>query len=122
MLSQPSLFFKNVYFTSYQPTFDDPCNPMGNAFLYALDYSFGTSTFNYNVSNDLLTDEIRNITDSYRLITNTSIPSGVKVLTREGVSAGMVSVGGAVAGVGEGGSTTIPGPPAGITPLLWETD
>jgi type IV pilus assembly protein PilY1 len=122
VLSQPTVFFKNVYFTSYQPTFDDPCNPSGNAFIYALDYSFGTSTFNYNVDNDLVTDEIRNITDSYRLITNTSIPSGVRVMAREGYSAGVVSVGGAVAGVGEGGSTTIPGPPAGITPLLWETD
>jgi hypothetical protein len=33
-----------------------------------------------------------------------------------------VSVGGALVGAGEGGSTTIPGPPGGITPLLWETD
>jgi type IV pilus assembly protein PilY1 len=122
ILSQPTVFFKNVYFTSYQPTFDDPCNPMGNAFIYAVDYSFGTSTFNYNVYNDLAPNEIRNITDSYRLITNTSIPSGVKVITRNGQSAGMVSVGGALAGVGEGGSTTIPGPPGGVTPLLWETD
>jgi type IV pilus assembly protein PilY1 len=122
VLSQPTLFFKNVYFTSYQPTFDDPCNPMGNAFIYAVDYSFGTSTFNYNVDNDLVSDEIRNISDSYRIITNTSIPSGVKVITRDGHSAGFVSVGGTIVGVGEDGSTTIPGPPGGVTPLLWETD
>ena len=48
ILSQPTLFFKNVYFTSYQPVFDDPCNPVGNAFIYALNFSFGTSAFNYD--------------------------------------------------------------------------
>jgi type IV pilus assembly protein PilY1 len=59
VLSQPTLYFKNVYFTSYQPTFDDPCNPLGNAFIYALDYSFGRSTFNYNTDNDSTDGEIQ---------------------------------------------------------------
>jgi type IV pilus assembly protein PilY1 len=122
VLSQPTVFFKNVYFTSYQPTFNDPCNPLGNAFIYALDYSFGTATFNYNVDNDLTDATIRNLSDTYRMITGTSIPSGVKIITRNGTSAGMVSVGGAVVGAGEGGSTTIPGPPGGAIPILWETD
>ncbi|MBP1746273.1 MAG: hypothetical protein H6Q54_888, partial [Deltaproteobacteria bacterium] len=43
-------------------------------------------------------------------------------IMRDGHAAGLISAGGAIAGVGEGGSTTIPGPPGGITPLLWETD
>jgi type IV pilus assembly protein PilY1 len=122
ILSQPSVFFKNVYFTSYQPTFADPCNPMGNAFIYALDYSFGAATFNYEVNNDTTEGEVRTLTDTYRMISNTAIPSGVKIITRDGAAAGMVSVGGALVGVGEEGSTTIPGPPGGITPLRWETD
>jgi Tfp pilus tip-associated adhesin PilY1 len=122
VLSQPTVFFKNVYFTTYQPTFDDPCNPLGNAFIYALDYSFGRSTFNYDSDNDTTEGQIRNITDSYRMISGTSIPSGVKIITRNGHSAGVVSVGGALVGAGEDGSTTIPGPPGGITPILWETE
>jgi Tfp pilus tip-associated adhesin PilY1 len=121
VMSQPTVFFKNVYFTTYQPTFNDPCNPLGNAFIYALDYSFGRSTFNYNTDNDT-EDQVRDITDTYRMITGTSIPSGVKVIIRDGYSAGFVSTGGALVGVGEDGSSNIPGPPSGVTPLLWETE
>jgi hypothetical protein len=69
-----------------------------------------------------VTNPVRTIADSYRKISGTSIPSGVKVITRNGTSAGLVSVGGAVAGIGEDGSTTIPGPPGGLSPLLWQTD
>ena len=122
ILSQPTLFFKNVYFTSYQPTFDDPCNPLGNAFIYALNFSWGTSAFNYDLSNDTTETDIRTLKDTYRRITGSSIPSGVRVIMRDGQAAGVISAGGAVAGVGEDGSTNIPGPPGGITPLLWETE
>jgi type IV pilus assembly protein PilY1 len=122
ILSQPTLFYKNVYFTGYQPTFNDPCNPVGNAYIYALDYSFGTAAFNYDVNNDTAIDEVRTLKDTYRFISGSSIPSGVRVIMRDGHAAGIISVGGAVAGIGEDGSTTIPGPPGGITPLLWETE
>ena len=122
VLSQPTLFFKNVYFTSYQPVFDDPCNPVGNAFIYALEYSLGTSAFNFDENNDNLETDIRTVKDTYRFISGSSIPSGVRVIMRDGHAAGLISVGGAVAGVGQGGTTNIPGPPGGITPLLWETD
>jgi type IV pilus assembly protein PilY1 len=122
VMSQPTLFFKNVYFTSYQPVFDDPCNPVGNAFIYALDYSLGTSAFNYELSNDTAETDIRTLKDTYRFISGSSIPSGVRVIMRDGHAAGLISAGGAVAGVGEDGSTNIPGPPGGITPLLWETE
>ena len=122
ILSQPTLFFKNVYFTSYQPVFDDPCNPVGNAFIYALDFSLGTSAFNYDVMNDTTETNIRTLKDTYRFISGSSIPSGVRIIMRDGHAAGLISAGGAVAGVGEDGSTTIPGPPGGITPLLWETE
>ncbi len=122
VLARPTLFFKNIYFTTYQPTFDDPCEPSGNAFIYALDYSFGTSTFNYNTGNDPEDEEGRDITDTYRVIEGTAIPSGVRVITREGKPAGLVSVGGSLVGAGEEGSTIIPGELGGITPILWETD
>jgi len=122
ILSQPTLFFKNVYFTSYKPVFDDPCNPAGNAFIYALDFSFGASGFNYDFTNDTTETDVRTLKDTYRFISGSSIPSGVRVIMRDGHAAGLISAGGAVAGVGEDGSTTIPGPPGGITPLLWETE
>jgi type IV pilus assembly protein PilY1 len=121
ILSQPTLFFGNVYFTAYQPVFGDPCIPQGNGFIYALDYSFGKATFNLDKS-DATELNIRTLQDTYRIIFNSSIPSGVRVIMRDGHAAGLISAGGAVAGVGEEGSTAIPGPPGGITPLLWETD
>jgi type IV pilus assembly protein PilY1 len=122
ILSQPTLFYKNVYFTSYQPDFNDPCNPVGNAFIYALDFSFGASAFNYDFTNDTTETNVRTLKDTFRFISGSSIPSGVRVIMRDGHAAGLISAGGAVVGVGEDGSTNIPGPPGGVTPLLWETD
>jgi hypothetical protein len=120
MLSQPTLYFKNVYFTTYQPVFDDPCNPNGNARIYALEYSYGTAAFNYYLDNDT-DEEVKDIRDTFQTITNASIPSGVRVVTRGGHSAGLISAGGAVSGVGQGQGTTIPGPAGGVTQMLWKT-
>jgi hypothetical protein len=122
VLSQPTLFFKNVFFTSYQAVFGDPCNPLGNAYIYALDYSWFTAALNFEEENDLVTLETRDIRDTYRVITGSSIPSGVSVITREGKAAGLTSAGGSLVGVGEEGSTSIPGPPPGVSPILWETE
>ncbi|RLB27572.1 MAG: hypothetical protein DRG66_05180, partial [Deltaproteobacteria bacterium] len=119
ILSRPTLFFKNVYFTAYQPIFDDPCNPNGNAFIYALDYCWGKAVFNYSEETN---GEERNIEDTYQIIQNSSIPSGVRVITRGGHAAGLISAGGAVSGVGEDLTTSIPGPPGGVSQMLWETD
>ncbi|MBW2094377.1 MAG: hypothetical protein JRI80_05765, partial [Deltaproteobacteria bacterium] len=120
ILSQPTVFFKNVYFTSYRPVFDDPCNPNGNAFIYALDYCWGKSVFNYH-DEGTGNPTVRNIKDTYLLLSNSSIPSGVRVVTRGGHAAGLISAGGAVSGVGEDQSTNIPGPPGGVSQILWET-
>lgn len=120
ILSQPTVFFKNVYFTSYRPVFDDPCNPNGNAFIYALDYSWGKSVFNYH-DEGTGNPTVRNLKDTYLLLSNSSIPSGVRVVTRGGHAAGLISAGGAVSGVGEDQSTNIPGPPGGVSQILWET-
>jgi hypothetical protein len=122
ILSQPTVFYKNVYFTSYQPTFTDRCNPAGNAYIYALDYSFGAAAFDYNVANDVGMSVVKNISDTYTMISGTSIPSGVSIITRNGSAAGLVTVGGGVVGIGQGGSTTIPAPPGGLSPILWKTD
>ena len=130
VLSQPTVFggviegefVPVVYFTSYQPVLDDPCNPEGNAFIYALNASYATSALNYDIKNDTTETKVRTLRDTYRFISGSSIPSGVRVIMRDGHAAGLVSAGGALVGVGEEGSTTIPGPPGGITPLLWETD
>jgi type IV pilus assembly protein PilY1 len=119
ILSRPTLFFKNVYFTAYQPIFDDPCNPNGNAFIYAIDYCWGKAVFNYSEETN---GEERNIEDTYQIIQNSSIPSGVRVITRGGHAAGLISAGGAVSGVGEDLTTSIPGPPGGVSQMLWETD
>ena len=120
VLSQPLLFFGNIYFTSYQPVFGEPCNPMGNAFIYALDYSFGTSVLNYSILND--TDiVVKNVSDSYLKISGSAIPSGVNIITRGGSTAALISAGGAITGIGEGQATKIPAPSGGVTQLLWET-
>jgi hypothetical protein len=123
VLSQIVLFYKNVYFTTYQPDYvTDPCYVTGIGRIYALDYSWGTSTLNYFVDNDTADEEIRDIRDTYRLIENTAIPSSVRVITRGGQAAGVLSAGGSVPGAGEGGGTPIPGPPGGFTPMLWRAD
>jgi Tfp pilus tip-associated adhesin PilY1 len=122
VLSQPTLFFKNVFFTSYQAEFGDPCNPQGNAFIYALDYSYFTAALNFLRGNDADYLETRDIRDTYRVITGSSIPSGVSIITRDGEAAGLISAGGGLVGAGEEGSTSIPGPPAGVSPILWETE
>ncbi|MGD8985048.1 MAG: Calx-beta domain-containing protein [Desulfobacteraceae bacterium] len=122
VLSQPTLFFKNVFFTSYQAEFGDPCNPQGNAFIYALDYSWFTAGLNFLLENDTEYLETRDIRDTYRVISGSAIPSGVSIITRDGEASGLVSAGGGLVGAGEEGSTSIPGPPAGVSPILWETE
>ncbi|MBW2343623.1 MAG: hypothetical protein JRF53_06355, partial [Deltaproteobacteria bacterium] len=117
VLSMPTLFFKTVYFTSYQAVFDDPCNPMGNAYIYAIDYSWGTAAFDYGGDGINQT-----LGDTFQMISGSSIPSGVRVITRDGHAAGLLSAGGAVAGAGVNFSTSIPGPPGGVSRMLWETD
>ncbi len=53
---------------------------------------------------------------------NSSVPSSVRILTREGQAAGIITTTGSVQGAGEDGSTNIPDPPGGVTRIIWETD
>ena len=90
---------------------------MGNAYIYAIDYSWGTAAFDYSGDGANQT-----LGDTFQMISGSSIPSGVRVITRDGHAAGLLSAGGAVAGAGENFSTSIPGPPGGVSRMLWETD
>lgn len=97
ILSQPILYNKILYFTSYQPAYSNACNPSGNGFSYALDYTSGAAALNLNTANAAV-----DVSDRYRKYTGIhGIPSGFAIITREGHAAAMASMGGAVIGPGE---------------------
>jgi type IV pilus assembly protein PilY1 len=122
VLSQPTLFFRITYFTTFKPTYDDSCNPSGDGIIYALDYDVGTAAFDFDASTGS-GDET--LSDTRSVVSDSTIPSGVKVITRGGRAAGLFSAGGSLVGVGvsegTGPTTTIPGPPGGASKILWET-
>ncbi len=116
VLSQPTLYYRTIYFTTYQPAFDDPCNPQGNGFNYALNYEMGSASLNLNGGNSYSQD----ITDRYRKHTNIyGIPSGFEIVTRNGRAAALASMGGAIIGGGEGGGFEIPSPGLGLELFYW---
>ncbi|MFA6497947.1 MAG: hypothetical protein WCV64_01280 [Desulfurivibrionaceae bacterium] len=118
ILSQPLLYNKIVYFTSYQPAYTDACNPSGNGFSYALDYTTGIAALNLNT-----TDEALDVSDRYRkYIGIHGIPSSFAIITREGHAAAMASMGGAVIGPGEldgGPGYEIPSSGSGLELFYW---
>jgi len=115
VLCQPSLYYRTIYFTTYQPAFDDPCNPQGNGFTYALNYETGSASLNLNEGNSSSQD----ITDRYRKYTNIyGIPSGFEIVTRNGHAAALASMGGAIIGGGEDGFE-IPSPGLGLELFYW---
>lgn len=97
VLSQATLYYGTLYFTTYQPSSDDPCNPQGNGFSYALNYLDASSTYN-------LTETIvgnYDITDRYKKFTGIKgIPSGFTIVLRDGHAAAMASMGGSIIGPG----------------------
>jgi hypothetical protein len=128
-VSRPILFVGAVYFTTFQPDRTSPCTVGGNAFIYALDYAYGTGVFDMNAENSVsaLANEGM-IEDTYQLIENSTIPSAIRVINGpSGVSAFTVT-GKKFAGAGpepasgDGHSTAIPGPPGGIIRLLWDSN
>lgn len=97
ILSQATLYYKILYFTSYQPAYSNACNPSGNGFSYALDYTTGAAALNLNPADDAL-----DVSDRYRKYVGIhGIPSGFAIITREGHAAAMASMGGAIIGPGE---------------------
>lgn len=105
ILSQPALYFGVLYFTSYQPASDDPCNPQGNGFSYALDYTNGSAPLNLNSANNTTQD----VTDRYtKYLHIFGIPSGFTIVTRQGEAAAMASMGGSIVGGGENSGGGVP--------------
>ncbi len=122
ILSQPTLFNNIIYFTSYQPVLGDAANPTGNVFVYALDYSFGTSAFDYHAADgDDFNPRILDDT-FYKINDNSSISSGIQIITKSGEASGVISTGGKISGVAEEQGMNIPGPPGGIIQMLWEIE
>lgn len=105
ILSQPALYFGVLYFTSYQPASDDPCNPQGNGFSYALDYTDGSAPLNLNSANDTTQDVTDRYTKYFHIF---GIPSGFTIVTREGHAAAMASMGGSIIGGGESSGGGVP--------------
>jgi len=114
VLSQAILYYGNLYFTTYQASMSDPCNPQGNGFTYALNYLNASATF------DMADDKTTDITDRYNKYTGIfGIPSGFTVITREGQAAAMASVGGSIVGPGPEGGFEIPTPGLGLQLYYW---
>jgi type IV pilus assembly protein PilY1 len=91
ILSKLTLFNKVLYFNSYQPAFDDPCSPQGNAFLYALGYLNGNAAQNRNVANDSVGPDgevivNRDVTDRYGKIGVKVLPSEIQIIKQKGFS------------------------------------
>ncbi len=97
ILSQALLYYGTLYFTSYQASISDPCNPQGNGFAYALNYLDGSAAYNLFYPED---DDF-DIADRYKKFTGIyGIPSGFTVITSDGHAAAMASVGGSIVGPG----------------------
>jgi type IV pilus assembly protein PilY1 len=121
ILSKLSLFAGTLYFTSYQPAYDDPCNLQGNAFTYALNYLDGSAALNLNNANDSTGDDPtrKDVTDRYGKHTGVKgLPSGFEIVVRGGQAGAMSSIGGSIIGGGEDGFK-IPGEKSGISLYYW---
>ncbi len=122
ILSKLALFAGNLYFTSYQPAFDDPCNPQGNAFNYALNYLDGSAALNLNDVNDATSGDdplIKDVSDRYDKHTGVKgLPSGFEIVVRDGEAGAMSSIGGSIVGGGEDGYE-IPSEDTGIDLYYW---
>ena len=97
VLSKSLLYYGTLYFTSYQPSISDPCNPQGNGFSYALNYLDGTATYDLylpaNKKSDM-TDRYKNFNQIY------GIPSGFTLITSDGHAAAMANMGESLIGPG----------------------
>lgn len=85
LTSSPRLFNKIIFFTTYKPTFDDICTPNGDSFLYAVNYCSGMPAYEWFDSSD---KKVR-----YQLHTNSPLASSWRIMAKEGVAAGKISVG-----------------------------
>jgi len=122
VLSQPLLFYNNLYFTTYQASISDPCNPQGNGFSYALSYLDGTAVFDLTQTTANMVD----ITDrAKKFNTIYGIPSGYTLIIRSGKASAWANMGGGVIGPNEPNSPTdstgsqVPDPISNIDLYYW---
>jgi len=119
VLSQVLLYYGTLYFTTYQASISDPCNPQGNGFSYALNYLNGSAA--YDLNNPTGTD----ITDRYKKFTAIAgIPSGFALVIRQGDAAALANMGGALIGpapstLDDPLGTNIDDPGAGLELFYW---
>jgi type IV pilus assembly protein PilY1 len=73
------LFNKKIYFNSYIPTVDDPCNPKGIALFYALGYCYGDAAFDLDADTSGKT-----ITDRYFSVEESTPPSSINLISGPG--------------------------------------
>jgi type IV pilus assembly protein PilY1 len=97
-LSQPVVFYKVAYFTTFNPvagSVTDPCFVgEGVARLYAVDYTNASALFNFDLLNDS-SGVVLNRSDRSKVI-GTSIPSGAIITFRGGNAVNYIGVGGGV--------------------------
>lgn len=127
-VSRPVLFNGSVYFSTFQPHITSPCQSGGHAFVYALDYSFGNAAHDMNRENTVSAlADAGTLEDTFRLVENCAIPSGVRIVSCPRDFSAVMSIGTALSGIGaeespgNGQSTGIPSPPGGLVRLLWDS-
>jgi type IV pilus assembly protein PilY1 len=114
--SQPVLYSGILYFTTYQPTSGNPCNPTGNGYAYSVDYTTGSAAFNSN----LLNGSSEEITDRYLKYNNIyGIPSGFSIFTSGGQAGAMSMMGSQLVGPKGPGQFQIPSPGLGLELYYW---
>ena len=107
VLSSSDLYAGVVYFTAYQPSISDPCNPHGNGFAYALNYCDSSAAYN------LVTGRYLKVSNIY------GIPSDFAIVTREGQQGAMSMMGGKITGPQGGNNFIIKGPGYGLELYYW---
>ena len=116
VLSQANLYAGILYFTSFQPTLNDPCNPRGNGFAYSLDYCTSDAAYNLSTANG---DKLE-LTDRYMKYTGIyGIPSGFAILIRNGQASAMAMMGSEVIGPKGPGTFQINSPGLGLNLYYW---
>jgi len=120
ILSKVNLYSGILYFTSYQPSISDPCNPQGNGLAYSLNYCDGTSAYNLNILNDSGSDYNFDVTDRYNKVINIfGIPSDFAIITRQGQAGAMSMMGGNIIGPKGGSDFSINAPEYGLDLFYW---
>ena len=118
ILASVELFAGNLYFTSYQPSVIDQCNPTGNGYVYSLNYCEATAAYNNNITNDG-TDPNYDVTD--RFVSRTDIPGippEVPIIIVPGGAGAMTMFGDRLQGPRED-RFDIDGPELGLDIFYW---